>query len=94
MQSAFAAESQKPLGPRDSAGEVDLTRTTSLSRHGSMERSQSLERARWRNAITRVSRANSFSRSFKTLRDMTGESYVPPERLKFIKQLGTGAFAT
>lgn len=40
-----------------------------------------------------ISKANSFSKSFKTLRDMTGESFIEQNRLTRVKSLGTGAFA-
>ena len=41
-----------------------------------------------------VRRANTFSRTFKTLRDMSGECYIESYRLKRLRELGVGAFAT
>ncbi|KAK9786483.1 hypothetical protein WJX73_000896, partial [Symbiochloris irregularis] len=41
-----------------------------------------------------VSLARSFIGSFNTLRDMTGESYIEPKRLRLLKELGSGVYAS
>jgi len=48
--------------------------------------------ALWRTS-TAVSDAVATSMGFSSVADLSGPSYIPPERLKKVKALGEGAFA-
>ena len=46
------------------------------------------------NENLQIEKANAFSHAFDTLRDMSEESFIDESRIRRIKQLGAGAFAT